>query len=209
MRFLVVGAGAIGGYFGGKLQQGGADVTFLVRPRRAAQLANRGLVVRAQDGQISAPARTALAGQIDGTFDVVLLCCKGYDLDDSMDAIAPVMGPATVVLPLLNGIRHISMLSDRFGADRVLGGLTAVNAVLEPDGAIVQSPVKIDTTGFGEPSGDARRAAPPSKRRSWRAACPARSVTISSPSCGPSCSALRARCCRAKTLCALPPETSV
>src|SRR5262249_62071734 len=84
-----------------------------------------------------------------------LLCCKGYDLDDSMDAIAPVMGPATVVLPLLNGmIRHISVLSERFGAGRVLGGLTAVNAVLEPNGDIVQSPVKIDMSGFGELSGE-------------------------------------------------------
>src|SRR5262249_51738032 len=88
------------------------------------------------------------------TFDVVLLCCKGYDLGDAVDVFAPVMGSTTVVLPLLNGIRHISMLSDRFGADRVLGGLTAVNAVLEPNGDIVQSPVKIDMTGFGELSGE-------------------------------------------------------
>ena len=154
MRLLVVGAGAIGGYFGGKLQQGGADVTFLVRPGRAAQLADRGLVVRAQDGEIRAPARTVLAGQIDDRFDVVLLCCKGYDLDDAMVAIAPAVGPATVVLPLLNGIRHLSVLCDRFGRERVLGGLTAVNAVLDSNGDIVQSPVKIDMTGFGELNGE-------------------------------------------------------
>jgi 2-dehydropantoate 2-reductase len=153
MRFLVLGAGAIGGYFGGKLQTGGADVTFLVRPRRAAQLADRGLVLKAQDGEIRAPAKTLLAGQIDGPYDVILLCCKAYDLDDALSAIAPAVGPGSAVLPFLNGIKHLSILSDRFGPDQVLGGLTAVNAVLAANGDVVQSPVKIDMTAFGEPSG--------------------------------------------------------
>lgn len=153
MRFLVLGAGALGGYFGGKLQKGGADVTFLVRPRRAAQLADRGLVLKAQDEEIRAPARTVLAGQIDRPHDVIVLCCKAYDLDDAVLAIAPAVGPDSAVLPFLNGIKHVSILSDRFGRERVLGGLTAVNAVLAPNGDVVQSPVKIDMTAFGELSG--------------------------------------------------------
>lgn len=150
MRFLVLGAGAIGGYFGGKLQKGGADVTFLVRPRRAAQLADRGLVLKAQNEEIRAPVKTVLAGQIDGPYAVIVLCCKAYDLDDAVLAIAPAVGPGTAVLPFLNGIKHVSVLSDRFGSERVLGGLTAVNAVLAPNGDVVQSPVKIDMTAFGE-----------------------------------------------------------
>jgi 2-dehydropantoate 2-reductase len=154
MRFLVLGAGAIGGYFGGKLQKGGADVTFLVRPKRAGQLTDRGLVLKAQDGEFRAPVKTVLAGQVAGPYDVVLLCCKGYDLDDAIAAIAPAMGPASVILPFLNGIRHISILSDRFGRARVLGGLTAVNAEATSDGDVVQSPVKIDMTAFGELSGE-------------------------------------------------------
>lgn len=154
MRILALGAGAIGGYFGGKLQKGGADVTFLVRPRRAAQLADRGLVVKAQDEEIRAPAKTVLAGQIDRPHDVILLCCKAYDLDDAVLAIAPAVGPDSVVLPFLNGIRHLSILSDRFGGERVLGGLTAVNAVLAPNGDVVQTPVKIAMpSAFGELSG--------------------------------------------------------
>ena len=153
MRFLVLGAGAIGGYFGGKLQKGGADVTFLVRPRRAAQLADRGLVLKAQDEEIRAPAKTVLAGGIHGPYDVILLCCKAYDLDDALSAIAPAVGPGSAVLPFLNGIKHLSILSDRFGPDQVLGGLTAVNAVLAANGDVVQSPVKIDMTAFGESSG--------------------------------------------------------
>jgi 2-dehydropantoate 2-reductase len=158
MRFLVLGAGAIGGYFGGKLQEGGADVTFLVRPRRAAQLAERGLVLRAQDGEIRAPVRTALAGRLDGPYDVILLCCKAYDLEDALLAIAPAVGPGSAVLPFLNGVRHLPVLTDRFGPAQVLGGLTAVNAVLAPDGDVVQSALKVDMTVFGELSG------PPSAR---------------------------------------------
>ncbi len=153
MRFLVLGAGAIGGYFGGKLVKGGADVTFLVRPRRAAQLADRGLVLKAQDEEIRAPAKTVLAGQIVRPYDVIVLCCKAYDLDDAVHAIAPAVGPGSAVLPFLNGIEHVSILSDRFGRERVLGGLTAVNAVLAPNGDVIQSPVKIDMTAFGELSG--------------------------------------------------------
>jgi 2-dehydropantoate 2-reductase len=149
----VLGAGAIGGYFGGKLQKGGADVTFLVRPKRAAQLADNGLVLKAQDGEIRIPARTLLAGHIDGPYDVILLCCKAYDLDDALAAIAPAVGRGSAVLPFLNGIKHLSILSDRFGAERVLGGVTAVNAVLESNGDVVQSPVKIDMTALGEPNG--------------------------------------------------------
>jgi 2-dehydropantoate 2-reductase len=153
MRFLVIGAGAIGGYLGGKLQRGGADVTFLVRPRRAAQLADRGLVVKAQDEEIRAPAQTVLAGQVEGPYDVILLCCKAYDLEGAMAAMAPAVGPGSAIVPFLNGVRHLSLLAERFGAEQVLGGLIAVNAVLKPDGDVVQTPVKIDMTAFGEPTG--------------------------------------------------------
>lgn len=155
MRFLVLGAGALGGYFGAKLLRGGADVTFLVRPKRAAQLAANGLVLKSQDGDIVVPAKTAFAGQVTGTYDVVLLCCKSYDLDEAIAAIAPAMGPDSAVLPFLNGLRHVDVLADRFGAGRVLGGLTAVNAVLAPNGDVVQSPVRVNMTACGELQGAA------------------------------------------------------
>ena len=153
MRFLVLGAGAIGGYFGGKLHKAGADVTFLVRPKRAAQLADRGLVLKTQTEEINAPVKTVVAGKIDRPYDVIVVCCKAYDLAEAMLAIAPAVGPGTAVLPFLNGIKHVSMLSEQFGPEPVLGGLTAVNAVLAPNGDVVQSPVKIDMTAFGELSG--------------------------------------------------------
>ena len=154
MRFLVLGAGAIGGYFGAKLAHGGSDVTFLVRPHRAAQLADHGLVLKSHEGETRTVAKTVQAGGITAPFDVVLLCCKAYDLPDAIAAIAPAIGPSSAILPFLNGIRHLDMLAERFGPSHVLGGLTAVNAALGPCGEVVQSPVKVDMTAFGETDGN-------------------------------------------------------
>ena len=89
MRFLIVGAGGLGGYYGGMLVKGGADVAFLVRPRRQALLAARGLVINSADGDFLSPVKTLLAGEINGPYDVVLLACKAYDLDGAIAAIAP------------------------------------------------------------------------------------------------------------------------
>ena len=153
MRYLVLGAGALGGYFGGKLLKGGADVTFLVRPARAAQLKRDGLVVNTQDGEIRTRVKSVQQGQLDGTYDVVLLCCKAYDLMDAISAIAPAMDEQSVILPFLNGIRHIDVLTERFGPQRVLGGLTVINAALMPDGTIQQSELRINITAIGELDG--------------------------------------------------------
>ena len=128
-------------------------MTFLVRPGRASQLQRDGLVVKAQDGEIRSPVRTVLKRQIDGPYDVVLLCCKAYDLDGAIDAIAPAMGEGSAVLPVLNGVKHIATLTDRFGTGRVLGGLTAINAALLPDGSIQQSQLKVNITIIGELDG--------------------------------------------------------
>jgi 2-dehydropantoate 2-reductase len=99
MRILVVGAGAIGGYFGGRLLEAGRDVTFLVRPRRAEQLGRTGLSVRSRFGDIDLPAPTVLAEQLGNSFDLVLLSCKAFDLDDAIASFAPAVGPDTAILP--------------------------------------------------------------------------------------------------------------
>src|SRR5262249_12132621 len=102
MRYLILGAGALGGFFGSRLIKGGADVTFLVRPGRAAQLQRDGLVVNGQDGDVfRSPVKIVQQGQIGGPFDVVLLTCKAYDLDSSIAAIAPAVGVSSVILPVL------------------------------------------------------------------------------------------------------------
>jgi 2-dehydropantoate 2-reductase len=154
MRWLILGAGALGGFFGARLLQYGADVTFLVRARREQQLQRDGLVVHTQDGEtLRNTVRTARQGSLDGRYDVVLLACKAYDLAGAMDAIAPSVGPGTAIYPVLNGIRHIDLLKARFGAPQVLGGLTVINAALMPDGAIQQSQVRINMNYLGELDG--------------------------------------------------------
>ena len=136
MRILVVGAGAIGGYFGGRMAEAGEDVTFLVRPRRAAQIAADGLVIRSPRGDLARPVRTVQAGALGGPYDAVVLSCKAYDLQDAIAAFAPAVGPGTAVLPLLNGMRHLDALDARFGAEAVLGGQCQIAATLDPDGTI-------------------------------------------------------------------------
>lgn len=153
MRILVLGAGAIGGYYGGRLVEGGADVTFLVRPRRLRQLAERGLVVRSSLGDIERPVKTILAEEIRDAFDVVLLSCKAYDLDGAVAAIAPALGPQSAVLPLLNGMNHMAALSGRFGAARILGGACYIGATLDPSGE-VRHVGDMERLTFGELSGE-------------------------------------------------------
>ena len=153
MRILVLGAGAIGGYYGGRLAEGGADVTFLVRPARARRLAERGLVVRSALGDIERKVKTVQAGGIRELFDVVLLSCKAYDLDSAIEAIAPALGPQSAVLPLLNGMNHMAALSGRFGAARVLGGACGIGAVMEPSGEVRHTGT-MEWFTFGEVTGD-------------------------------------------------------
>src|SRR5712671_5065344 len=98
MRILVVGAGAIGGYFGGRLLQAGADVTFLVRPKRAAELAAAGLVIQSPLGDVTLKNPPAVqADRLVEQFDVVLLSCKSFDLDDAIKSFAPAVGPNTAI----------------------------------------------------------------------------------------------------------------
>lgn len=140
-RFLVVGAGALGGYFGGRLLEAGRDVTFLLRPRRKARLDADGLFIHsaAGDVHIAAPPSVSAAELARGDhapFDVVVVGCKAYDLDQTIESFAPAVGPDTVVLPLLNGLSHLDTLAERFGRDRVLGGLCLISAALDEAGHV-------------------------------------------------------------------------
>lgn len=137
MRILVVGAGAVGGYFGGRLAEAGCDVTFLVRERRAAQLSRTGLAIRSSFGDALLRPNLTKAEEIKGQYDLVLLSCKAYDLESAMDSFAAAVGPRTVILPVLNGMRHLECLDARFGADKVLGGLCQIVATLDASGTIL------------------------------------------------------------------------
>ncbi len=136
MRVLVLGAGGTGGYFGGRLVEIGQDVTFLVRPKRAQQLA-RGMIIKSKEGDATLKVKTSSAEQPGGPYDIVLMTCKAYDLDSAMDSIAGAVGPNTAIVPLLNGLKHLEALDARFGKDRVVGGLCQIGATLGPEGEIL------------------------------------------------------------------------
>lgn len=136
MRMLILGAGGIGGYFGARLQHAGADVTFLVREARAEMLRDTRLRILSPLGDllVTPALRTSVA---DGDhFDLVLLSCKSPDLASACDAIAPAIGPRTVVVPLLNGIAHLDVLDARFGRSRVAGGVAHLALTVDDTGAI-------------------------------------------------------------------------
>lgn len=152
MRILVLGAGAIGGYFGARLLQHGVDVSFLVRPARAATLAATGLRVHSGRGDFN--AAVAALTTVDAAYDLVIVSCKAYDLDAAITAIAPAVGPHTRVLPLLNGLRHLDALDAAFGATRVLGGLAHISVTLDANGAI-EHLGKLEWLTFGSRGRDA------------------------------------------------------
>lgn len=135
MRILVLGAGGIGGFFGGRAAAGGADVTFLVRPRRAAQIAAHGLVIRSPLGDVTVQVRTVLADQVKPGWDAIILSCKAYDLDSAIAAIRPA-APGARIIPQLNGMRHLDTLDAAFGAEAVLGGMSGIGVTLDDDGTV-------------------------------------------------------------------------
>jgi 2-dehydropantoate 2-reductase len=152
MRVLVIGAGALGGYFGACLARAGRDVTFLVRQRRAEQLAQDGLRVISPHGDFTVAVTTVLAGDLREPFDVILVGTKSYSLNEAMDQFAPAVGSTTAILPVLNGMAHLDTLSHRFGAERVLGGMALISATVDADGRVLlllPNPVLI----FGEIAG--------------------------------------------------------
>jgi 2-dehydropantoate 2-reductase len=136
MNILVLGAGSTGGYFGGRLVQAGANVTFLVREKRAAQLRERGLMIESTKDRVALPVNTVLAVNVQPIYNVIILACKAYDLASSIDAIRPAMSAQSVVLPLLNGISHLDDLDRAFGRARVMGGSCQISAMLTPDGVV-------------------------------------------------------------------------
>ena len=136
MRILILGAGATGGYFGGRLAQSGVDVTFLVRSKRHQQLARDGLRIESPVGDLTARINATTSDELTSVYDAVVLSSKAYDLAAAIEAVRPAVGKETVVLPLLNGMKHLDDLDLAFGAARVLGGTCHISVVIEDDGRV-------------------------------------------------------------------------
>ncbi|WP_043724227.1 ketopantoate reductase family protein [Kutzneria sp. 744] len=136
MRILVIGAGATGGLFGARLATAGRDVTFLVRPRRAELLRERGLRVHGAGQDFAIQPKVLVTGEITETYDVILVSVKAVSLESAIEDFAPAVGPDTLVMPFLNGRRHLEVLEKRFDADRVLGGVVRVQTTVDTEGDI-------------------------------------------------------------------------
>ncbi|RJG46248.1 2-dehydropantoate 2-reductase [Mesorhizobium sp. DCY119] len=153
MRILVVGAGGIGGYFGGRLLAAGRDVTFLVRPGRMRQLREMGLVIKSPTGDLELPnPPIVIAEALKVRFDLVLLSCKAYDLEDAIQSFAPAVREGTAIVPLLNGMRHLDMLEAKFDPQAVLGGQCVISAMLDAAGRI-QHLGELQNVSFGAQGG--------------------------------------------------------
>ena len=149
MKILILGAGGIGGYFGGRLAQAGEDVTFLVRPKRREQIEREGLRIESPLGDAQFPVKTVAAEELKPGYDAVIFTCKAYDLDSAMDAIAPAMDGSCVAVPQLNGIAHLQRLDERFGKSQVMGGVAQINVTLRRDGVVAHMD-KLGRIVFGE-----------------------------------------------------------
>lgn len=159
MRILIVGAGSTGGFFGAKLAEAGRDVTFLVRPQRLMLLQQHGLSVRSPAGNIDIQPQLITAAEIQGPFDIVLVAVKAYALESALDDMSGAVGPDTVILPLLNGMRHMELIAEKFGKDRLLGCACKVATSLDESGRIVQQGTFNDIA-YGElDSSDSERVA--------------------------------------------------
>ncbi|HUC18615.1 MAG TPA: ketopantoate reductase family protein [Acetobacteraceae bacterium] len=154
MRLLVVGAGATGGYFGGRLLQAGRDVTFLVRPRRAEQLRESGLQIVSPYGDATLKPKLVTAGEIAGPYDAALVTVKAFALEPALADFAPAVGPETMILPVLNGMRHVDVLTARFGARALVGCVCKVATTLDEAGRIIQL-AKFQELAYGEMNGAA------------------------------------------------------
>src|ERR1700721_3595984 len=115
MRMLIAGAGAIGGYYGGRLAKAGRDVTFLVRPKRVEKLSTEGLQIISPNGDMKIVPQLVTADGLNSHYDAILLAVKAYSLDAGLADMAPAVGPDTIILPVLNGMKHADTISARFG----------------------------------------------------------------------------------------------
>jgi 2-dehydropantoate 2-reductase len=152
VRLLVVGAGSTGGYFGGRLAAAGRDVTFLVRPGRAAKLESDGLEIISPHGNFHFQPKLITADKIDASFDTILLTVKSFSLDSALNDLRPAVGPETMILPVLNGMRHVDVIRERFGEHAFLGGVGVIASVMDDQGRIVQLTEQHDLA-YGEMNG--------------------------------------------------------
>jgi 2-dehydropantoate 2-reductase len=190
MKALILGAGAVGGYWGARLTQAGTDVTFLLREKRAAKVKAEGLVVKSPKGDATVPVKVVTKGSEGGPYDIVILACKAYDFDSAMESIASAIGKDTTIVPMLNGHAHFAKLDAKFGAAHVAGGLARIAGMLGPNGEILHS--GSSGVSFGEREGGPARASLVALDAACRISGTSGSCWARSPRCARRCAATSA-----------------
>lgn len=156
MNILILGAGGVGGYFGGRLIEAGAEVTYLVRDKRQQSLSENGLKVESPHGSMTLTVRTVTAETVRPEFDLIILAPKAYDLDTSLVSLKNAVGSNTVLLPFLNGLTHLRRLDEQYGVQRVIGGVAHIAAELTEAGVVRQlAPMHSLTVGHRDPAHEA------------------------------------------------------
>ena len=155
MKILVIGAGAVGGYFGGRLAEAGRDVSFLVRAKHADRIRKQGLRIVSPQGDVTVHPKVTVSDEIDEHFDLILLSVKTCGLEAAIDDFSAAVGPNTMIFPMLNGMRHLDLLVSRFGAAPVIGGVCLCATDLDSNGSVVQL-TAVQKLTYGELRGGAR-----------------------------------------------------
>ena len=153
MRIAIMGAGGVGSYFGARLAGSGEDVTFIARGKHLAALRERGMSVKSPQGDLRLKSVAATDDPSTvGTVDVVLVTVKLYDLDNACTAIAPMVGPSTMIVPVQNGVSAVDMIGTRFDREHVVGGLVFVASFVVAPGE-VEHKTELHRLVFGETNG--------------------------------------------------------
>jgi 2-dehydropantoate 2-reductase len=138
-KIAVVGAGGVGGYFGGKLALAGKDVTFIARGEHLKALQNNGLRVISVKGDFHLPVKATDNPAQVGPVEVVLFCVKSYSTEEAARQCLPLMGPETVVISLQNGVDNEEKLAAILGREKILGGVAYIGAGIKEPGVILHT----------------------------------------------------------------------
>jgi 2-dehydropantoate 2-reductase len=140
MKIIIAGAGAVGGYYGGMLAHTGHDVFFIARGTQLAALRERGLAIKSIDGDFALPSpKCGENADSFGYADLILVCFKTYDTAKTLDLYKAGVGPQTAIISLQNGVDNEDIIAGRYGAEKVLGGVTFIGSRVESPGVILHT----------------------------------------------------------------------
>jgi 2-dehydropantoate 2-reductase len=159
MRIAIIGAGGVGGYFGARLQQGGADVHFVARGAHLAAMRREGLTVESPLGDIHLPhVNVAETPAEIGKADMVWLSVKLWDMDGAVQSMRPLIGPETGIISFQNGVQKDDILRAAFGGKAVMGGVAYIATNIDRPGVIKHTGT-MQRLIFGEYDGSRSRRA--------------------------------------------------